>query len=184
MTYFKKKMYRNLANEVVVECTRQDGCVVLFNKVYQKLLAVLGDEARKMSDSGIRTATPDLQVLPPPPLAASSSSGECNVSLLRTLLLRAGSQFLDEQFQACQALVSISTSSSSESVWRELRDVDVPAIVTLLLQSESEDTAELAALLLSNLFKFHFRDATVAMTTALFQLLVFFQVICGQFECC
>lgn len=170
MTYFKKKMYRNTANEVVVECTRQDGCVVLFNKVYQKLLAVLGGEARKMSDGGSQSAaSPDPQVLPPPPLT-SSTSGECNVSLLRTLLLRAGSQFLDEQFQACQALVSVSTSSS-ESVWRELRDVDVPSIITLLLKSESEDTAELAALLLSNLFKFHFREAPVAMTSALFTLL-------------
>lgn len=171
MTYFKKKMYRNLANEVVVECTRQDGCVVLFNKVYQKLLGVLGEEARRLSDTGMRPATlPDLRVLPPPSLAISHS-GECNVSLLRTLLLRAGSQFLDEQFQACQALVSIS-ASSSESVWRELGDVDVPSIVTLLLQSESEDTAELAALLLSNLFKFHFRESpSLALITALFTLL-------------
>lgn len=167
MTYFKKKLYRNLANEIVVECTRQEGCVVLFNRVYQKLLAALGDEARRLSD-GVRAA-PSLVEFPPPPLSLSSAASEpCSVSLLRTLLCRATSQFLDEQFQACQALVSISNHGS---VWREVGDIDVFAVVTLLLQSESEETAHLAALLLFNLFKLDLRVASPALIVALFTLL-------------
>jgi len=165
MTYFKKKLFRNVANEVVVECTRQDGCVVLFNKVYQKLLAALGDEARRLAETGLRAATTSLQVFPPPPPSLSSPPAS-SASLLRTLLLRAGSQFLDEQFQACQALVSISATESTS--WRELGDVDILSIVTLLLNSESEDTAHLATLLLLNLFKLDFREASPAMVVALF----------------
>jgi hypothetical protein len=171
MTYFKKKLFRNLANEVVVECTRQDGCVVLFNKVYQKLLAALGNEARRLVETGLRAAS-NLQLFPPPPpfLSSSSSSSACSASLLRNLLLRAGSQFLDEQFQACQALVSVSTAESAAG-WRELGDVDILANVTLLLRSESEDTAHLAILLLLNLFKLDFREVTPALVVALFALL-------------
>jgi len=168
MTYFKKKLFRNSANEVVVECTRQDGCVVLFNKVYQKLLAALGEEARRLVETGVRaTPSTNLQLFPPPPPSLSSSEA-CNAPLLRTLLLRAGSNFLDEQFQACQALVSMSTGAAG---WRELGDVDILAIVTLLLTSESEDTAHLATLLLLNLFKLDFREASPAMVVALFALL-------------
>jgi hypothetical protein len=169
MTYFKKKLFRNLANEVVVECTRQDGCVVLFNKVYQKLLAALGNEARRLVETGLRAAS-NLQLFPLPPSLSSSSSSACSASLLRNLLLRAGSQFLDEQFQACQALVSVSTAESAAG-WREIGDVDILAIVTLLLRSESEDTAHLAILLLLNLFKLDFREATPALVVALFALL-------------
>jgi hypothetical protein len=171
MTYFKKKMFRNVANEIVVECTRQDGCVVLFNKVYQKLLAALGDEARRLAETGLRAApsSSNLQSFPPPPSSLSPSEA-CSASLLRTLLLRAGSQFLDEQFQACQALVSVSTVESAAS-WRELGDVDILAIVTMLLKSESDDTAHLATLLLLNLFKLDFRDASQVMVDALFALL-------------
>jgi len=76
---------------------------------------------------------------------------------------------LDEQFQACQALVSISATESTS--WRELGDVDILSIVTLLLNSESEDTAHLATLLLLNLFKLDFREASPAMVVALFALL-------------
>jgi len=171
MTYFKKKLFRNAANEVVVECTRQDGCVVLFNKVYQKLLAALGDEAQRLAETGSRAPSivPNAQLFPSLPPSLSSSEA-CSASLLATLLLRAGSKFLDEQFQACQALVSVSTAESATS-WRELRDVDVLAVVTGLLQSESEDTAHLAALLLLNLFKMDFIQASQTMVIALFTLL-------------
>jgi len=168
MTYFKKKLYRNMNNEVVVECTRQDGCVVLFNKVYQKLLAALGNEARRLADTTLRTPPPLLS-FPPPSL--SSEKASFSSSLLRNLLNRACSQFLDEQFQACQALVSVSTVESAAS-WGELADVDVLAIVTLLLKSDSEDTAHLATLFLLNLLKFEpFRDASQAVVAALFALL-------------
>jgi len=169
MTYFKKKLFRNAANEVVVECTRQDGCVVLFNIVYQALIAALGALARRLSDSGLRTASVGMQSFPPPP-PFSSSSEACSPSLLRTLLLRAESQFLDEQFQACQALVSVSTAESANT-WRELVGVDVLAVTTVLLNSECEDTAHLATLLLLNLLKLEFKKASKALVAALFTLL-------------
>jgi len=169
MTYFKKKLFRNSANEIVVECIRQDGCVVLFNKIYQKLLAALGDEARRLVETGLKAApaSPDLQPFPPP---SSSLSYEANASILRTLLDRAASRLLDEQFQACQALVSASSANSAVS-WRELGDVDLLAIVTMLLSSESEDTAHLATLLLLNLFKLEFKIVSSALIVALFALL-------------
>jgi hypothetical protein len=172
MTYFKKKLFRNSANEIIVECTRQDGCVVLFNKVYQKLLAALGSEARRLVDTGL-SATPSplsntqsFLSLPP----SLSSSEAPSSSLLRTLLLRAESQFLDEQYQACEALVAMSTAGSVVS-WRELGDVDILAIVTVLLKSESEDTSHLATMLLLNLLKLDFREASPALVVALIALL-------------
>lgn len=169
MTYFKKKLFRNSANEIVVECTRQDGCVVLFNKMYQKLLTTLGDEARRLIETGVRASSlSNLQSLPPPPSIASSEA--CSSSLLRNLLSRAKSQLLDEQFQACQALVAVSSAESS-ATWRELNDIDIFAIVNLLLRSESEDTAHLAALLLLNLFKLNFREVPPSIVSALFELL-------------
>ena len=173
MTYFKKKLFRNSANEIIVECTRQDGCVVLFNKVYQKLLASLGSEARRLSDIGLSTPSPpSLSNVPSfPSLPPSLSSSEApSSSLLRTLLLRAESQFLDEQYQACEALVSMSTAESAMS-WRELGDVDVIAIVTVLLKSDSEDTSHLATMLLLNLLKLDFREASPALVVALIALL-------------
>lgn len=168
MTYFKKKLFRNSANEIVVECIRLDGCVVLFNKIYQKLLAALGDEARRLVETGLKAA-PDLDPFPPPP--PSFLPAEANVSLLRTLLDRAASQLLDEQFQACQALVSASSADSALS-WRELGDADVLAVVTTLLSSESADTAHLAALFLLNLFKMEFfKIVSSTLIVALFALL-------------
>jgi len=186
ITYFKKKMYRNVANEVVVECTKQDGCVVLFNKVYQRLLAALGNEAQTLGETTIRSSS-QLSFPPPPPLqllpssssassfpasSSTSSSSSESSSLLRNLLRRAASQFLDEQFQACQALVSATKNSGSAAWWRELGDVDVFAAVTCLLKSECEDTAHLATVLLLNLFQNDvFREAPPAMVVALFELL-------------
>jgi len=165
----KKKLFRNSAHEIVVECTRQDGCVVLFNKMYQKLLTALGGEARRLIETGVRASSlSNLQALPPLPSVAAPEP--CSSSLLRNLLSRAGSQFLDEQFQACQALVAVSSAESS-ATWRELKDIDIFAIVILLLKSESEDTAHLAALLLLNLFKLNLREAPPAMVLALFELL-------------
>jgi len=172
MTYFKKKLFRNAANEIVVECTRQDGCVVLFNKMYQKLLGALGDEARRLVETGLKASpSPDLQPFPPPLPSSLSPSDACNASLLRTLLQRAASRLLDEQFQACQALVSASSAESAAASWRELGDVDILAIVTMLLSSESEDTAHLATLLLLNLFKMEFKIVSSALIVALFALL-------------
>jgi hypothetical protein len=172
MTYFKKKLFRNSANEIVVECIRQDGCVVLFNKMYQKLLAALGDEAHRLVETGLKASpvSPDLQPFPPPP-SLSSSSEACSASILHTLLQRAASRLLDEQFQACQALVTASSAESAAASWRELGDADIIAIVTLLLSSESEDTAHLATVLLLNLFKMEFKIVSSALISALFALL-------------
>lgn len=172
MTYFKKKLYRNMANEVVVECTRQDGCIVLFNKVYQQLLAVLGHEARRLVENNLPPPPPPLSSLPfPPSLRSSSAVPSISSSLLRNLLNRAGSQFVDEQFQACQALVSASVVENAAS-WRELSAADVFGTVTLLLKCECEDTAHLAALLLLNLLKLDaFREAPQTVVAALFALL-------------
>lgn len=170
MVFFKKKLFRNSVNEVIIECTRQEGCVVLFNKVYQQLLAVFGTDARRLVDTGLSAATPISSFQSFPPLDSSLSSPEVpNGSLLRTLLLRAGSPFLDDQFQACEALVAMSTSQSLAS-WRELGKIDVLAIVTVLLKAE-EDTAHLATVLLMNLLKLGFRETAAPMVAELIALL-------------
>jgi hypothetical protein len=153
-TAFNINFYHNPSSDVVVECSRQEGCVVLFNKLYQQLLTCMGDAVlRRLNESGPRRVSNFPLSLPALP---SFPCPTC-LPLIFSLLDRVRSPHLDQQIQACESLLEVSRGDAAA----ELLDiainaacgVDVLSVLCCLFKSESEDVVRMTALLLANLLK-------------------------------
>jgi len=154
-TEFNVNLYRNPSSDVVVECTKEVGCTVLFNRLYQQLLTCLGDMVmRRLNDNGPRKLSNSFPLsLPPLPSLSPPSS----LPVLFSLLDRASSPFLDQQLQACESLLETSRGDCGiqliELALNSASRVDVMGVLSSLFRSESEDVVRITALLLENLLK-------------------------------
>jgi len=173
-TVFGISLFRNPSSDVVVECKKEDGCTVLFNRLYQQLLTCLGDVVmRRLNDSGSQKTNFPL-ALPLPSLPSPPSS---SLSTLYSLLEMARSQFLDQQLQACETLLEVSRGDSAGQLLElavSSPKVDVVAVLCSLLRSESDDIVRIAALVLSNLLKFDsppFTEKALQTIAPMFEIL-------------
>jgi len=152
-TTFAINLYRNPSSDVVVECTRQEGCVVLFNKLYQRLFICLGDVVvRRLNENSSRKLPHFPLSLPPLPSLPCPSA----IATIRSLLERARSPLLDHQLQACDSLLEVSRGDSASQLLDMAlseAEVDVLAVLCCLFKSESEDVVRSTAVLLENLLK-------------------------------
>jgi hypothetical protein len=151
-TGFSINFYKNPSWDVVVECCRQEGCVVLFNKLYQRMLTCLGDAIlRRLSEN----SPPTLSDFPLPALP-SFPCPPCR-PLILSLLDRVSSVFLDQQIQACESLLELSRGDGAVELLGAALDatcsVDVLGVMCCLFKIQSEDAVRMTALMVENLLK-------------------------------
>jgi len=169
---FNLNLYRNPSDECVVECTREEGCTVLFNQLYQQLLAGLGSVVlRRLNESGShKSSNPPLSTFPPPPSLPAPS-----LSTFVVVLDLARSPFLNQQIQACETLSELSRGhAASQLLDAAVTQQDVAGLLCSLLRSDSEDVVRLVAVVIENLLKFQspaFTEKALPMITPLFDLL-------------
>jgi hypothetical protein len=146
-TVFSINLFRNQSCDVVVECARLEGCTVLFNRLYQQLLASLGDVVVRRLESNSHR-------IPACSLSCPSVSMPCtsSLSVISRLLDRALSPYLDEQLEACEALLAFSHGESAR-VLLGAADGGVVKVLDALLRSDSEDAVRMGAQMFKNLLE-------------------------------
>jgi len=151
---FRIRLYRNSSDEVVVECMRNAGCTQLFNQLYRELLSGLADIVlRKFSASAstprVLKSEPSFpQFLPqscarPPPASSSSLS-----TMMSCLQQRAKSSRLDEQMQACDALMDISQGAEWDRALEQPCCADFLSMLEVLVSSADDEIVRAGATLL------------------------------------
>jgi len=144
-TMFKINFFHNLARDVVVVCARQQGCVILFNRLYQYLLNNLGDVVVRRCDG-----QPTEECQWSCPGAPSLSSSALSVMLAR-LLDRARSPVLDEQLGALEALLEFSQGESRYLLLEVDCRLELLRLVEFLLRADDDEVLRMGAVLLKNM---------------------------------
>lgn len=150
---FVIKVYTHGADSLLVEFHRREGCVVTFNRFYQRILSGLGEHfcRRATSASNAKEEVSSVVSCPKPIMTLPMEEGEtisCDVKqVLEKLCDEASCEYLDSQRQALGALAHLTSAAENRSLLDRNSSV---AMLSKVLASNDEEVLENACRFLVN----------------------------------
>jgi hypothetical protein len=181
VSQFVAKQYQGMGGEIVVEFSRRSGDSLLFNVMFNEMMASLDDMVRYTNsltgggDPLAARARKRMRESVPLPILLELPEKQCAKRACPSvdfLLERLCSPYVDQQLQACSCLVSLSDDAE---VSQEMVAVKSLPVLQQLLSSSIDELVRYAAIIVSNMLaagsEVFLSEAGACLATTLFEIL-------------